>query len=125
MKKISWLLLGLSFIAFFLACESITGPEKKANVIMLEGPIFEDGYTIFYYKGRVKNIGTANAKFTKVYIYIRKSDNSLIAQEYTYVDDDDLAPNETSVFDVLISDSGRTIRDHMDKAKTTYEIKWD
>jgi hypothetical protein len=92
---------------------------------LLEGPLFEDGYTIFWYKGRLQNIGQANAKFTKVYVYVRKSDNTLLAQEWTYADDDDLAPQETTAFDVLFSDDSHSIRDQMDKGKTTFEIKWD
>lgn len=120
-------LLSLCVILLLSSCESPTSsePEKAANVIMFEGPIFEDGYTIFWYKGRVKNVGNANADFGKIYVYVRKSDNSLIAQEWSYIDDTDLAPQETSAWDVLFSDDNHAIRDAMDKSKTTYEIKWD
>ena len=117
-------------LAALTACKSpedtnIPEPDKQANVIMLEGPLFEDGYTIFWYKGRVKNIGQATAEFAKIYIYCRKSDSTLIAQEWSYIDDTEIVPDETSAWDVLFSDDNHSIRDQMDKAKTTYEIKWD
>lgn len=120
------LVIGLILLAL-ISCKSpeSSEPEKLANVVMIEGPIFEDGYTIFWYKGRVQNKGDATASFSKIYIYIRKSDNTLIAQEWSYVDDTDLTPSETSAWDVLFSDDSHSIRDAMDKSKTTYEIKWD
>jgi hypothetical protein len=106
-------------------CESLTGPEKKANVVMIEGPISEDGYSIFYVKGRVQNKGDNTAMFTTITIYIRNSLSGLLAQETTYIDDTELVPGETSPWDTIFSDSGRTIRDQMDFSKTTFEIKWD
>lgn len=115
------------FISIILlaGCESIMGPDKKANVVMIEGPIFEDGYSIFFVKGRVQNKGDNTAMFAKVTIYIRNSSGNLIAQETTYVDDDELTPNETSPWDTLFSDSDKGTRNQMDFSKTTYEIKWD
>jgi hypothetical protein len=128
MKRI--FLLCFSLIALFASCESPESSEptpvaKHAKVVVIEGPLFEDGYSIFWYKGRVRNDGEITAKFSKIYFYIRDSGNSLIAQEWTYIDDTDLVPAETSAFDVLFSDDGHSIRDRMDKSKTTYEIKWD
>ena len=124
MKKIYLLCISLALI---VSCKDLTSPEpeKHANVIMLEGPLFEDGYIIFSYKGRLQNVGQINAKFTKVYVYVRKSDNTLIAQEWTYADDTDLAPQETTAWDVIFMDENHSIRDQMDKSKTTTEIKWD
>ena len=131
MKKICLLCMGLIFWA---ACESSTSPPtptpptppaKHAKVVVIEGPIFEDGYIIFWYKGRVRNDGEITAKFSKIYFYVRDSGNSLIAQEWTYIDDTDLVPAETSAFDIIFSDENHSIRDKMDKSKTTYEIKWD
>lgn len=127
MKKAFFLMVICLCLA---SCESPNSPEKEevkltANVIMIEGPVFEDGYTIFYYKGRVQNTGTASAKYAKIYVYLRKTDGSLIAQEYSYVDDTDLAPSETSPWDVIFSDGDKVKRGAMDKSKTTYEIKWD
>jgi hypothetical protein len=121
------LLLLLAIAAIWTCKSSTTSPEapKTANVVMLEGPNFEDGYSIFWYKGRAQNKGTAAASYAKVYIYIRKTDSSLIAQEWTYLDDTDLQPGETTPFEVLFSDDDHSIRDHMDKSKTTSEFKWD
>jgi SLAP domain-containing protein len=92
---------------------------------MIEGPIFEDGYTIFYVKGRVQNTGDNTAMFAQITIYIRNSSSGLLAQETTYIDDTELAPNETSPWDTIFSDSDGTMRSKMDFSKTTYEIKWD
>jgi hypothetical protein len=127
MKRLFFLCIGLAALA---ACKNVTDaltpePVKHANVIMLEGPIFEDGYIIFEYKGRLQNVGEVTAKFTKVYVYVRKSDNSLIAQEDTYADDTELVPQETTAWNVIFMDENHSIRDQMDKSKLTYEIKWD
>jgi hypothetical protein len=122
-----WAILGFVLFLALAGCgkDSILGPDKKANVVMIEGPVFVDGYTIFEYQGRVKNNGDATAKFAKVYIYLRRSDSSLIEQDYSYVDDTDLASGETSPWDVLFSDDDHVKRNIMDKSKMTYEIKWD
>jgi len=122
-----WAILGMILCILFSGCgkDSILGPDKKANVVMIEGPVFVDGYTIFEYQGRVKNNGDATAKFSKVYIYLRRSDNSLIEQDYSYIDDTDLSAGETSPWDVLFSDDDHMKRNTMDKSKMTYEIKWD
>lgn len=99
--------------------------EAIANVIMIEGPIFEDGYSLFTYKGIVKNIGNKKAEWVKIYIYIRKSNGDLITFDYSYADDYELDPGETSPWDVLFWDPDKKIRNSMDKSKTTYEIKWE
>ncbi len=127
MPKVCWPFLVILFLA---ACESPSSsdapaPVKHASVVMIEGPLFEDGYTIFWYKGRVRNDGQGTAKFSQIYFYLRDSGNNLIAQEYSYIDDTELVPQETSAFDVLFSDDNHSIRDHMDKSKMSYEIKWD
>ena len=96
-----------------------------ANVVIIEGPLFVDGYTIFYIKGRVQNQGKTRASFAKVTFYVRTSASVLLAQETSYIDDYDLDPDETAPFEVLFSDSGRAIRNAMDFSKTTWEIKWD
>jgi hypothetical protein len=103
--------------------DSPLGPGKKANVVMIEGPVFVDGYSLFEYQGRVKNAGDATAKLTDVYIYLRRSDNSLIEQDYAYVGE--LTPGETAPWNVLFWDEDHAKRNAMDKSKTTYEIKWD
>lgn len=125
-----WGILIAVLCSLFFGCDkdslfSPVTPTKKARVVMIEGPIFVDGYSIFQYQGRVLNDGDATAKFTKVYIYLRHSDNSLIEQNYTYVDDTELAPGETAPWNVLFSDDDHAKRNAMDKSKTTYEIKWD
>jgi len=127
MRRFCFLLIAITFL---VACESPSSsepepPAKHANVVMLEGPLFEDGYLLFEYKGRLQNKGDATAKFTKVYVYVRKADNALIAQEDTYADDTDLIPQETTAWNVLFWDDTHSIRDQMDQGKLTYEIKWD
>ena len=122
-----WAVLITVLCILFSGCgkDSPFAPDKKANVVMIEGPVFVDGYTIFEYQGRVKNNGDATAKFAKVYIYLRRSDSSLIEQDDTYIDDTDLTPGEASPWNVLFSDSDHAKRNAMDKSKMTYEIKWD
>lgn len=102
-----------------------TTVPAKANVVVIEGPIFEDGYSLFSVKGRVQNKGDATAKYAKITIYIRDSGSVLIAQEWSYIDDTDLMPNETSPWSVLFWDENKSIRNKMNFSKTTWEIKWD
>lgn len=122
-----WVVVCLGLVFFLENCSSPSSsePPAKANVVMFEGPIYVEDELSFSYKGTVKNSGNKNAQFTKVYIYLRKSDNSLIDQEDTYVDDTDLAPQETSAWEWMWLDFDGSIRAKMDKTKTTFEIKWD
>jgi SLAP domain-containing protein len=124
-KRFLFIVIIFLVIIFSFGCDSLFGPDKKADVVMFEGPIFEDGYTIFYVKGRVKNQGDNTAEFTQITIYIRDSAGGLIAQETTYIDDNYLSPGNTSPWSVIFSDSEHNIRDQMDFDETTYEIKWD
>jgi hypothetical protein len=115
-------------LALFASCDvlkTITEPDKKANVVMVEGPAFEDSSASFLYKGRVQNQGDTTAGFTRVIIYIRNSSSALLKQAETNLVDVALEPNETSAWEVKFSDENRTLRDSMDQAKTTYEIKWE
>ena len=125
MKK--WMVLWLGLFVF-ASCDTAKDIAKaliKANVVMIEGPIFEDGDTNFYYKGRVQNKGTAGAISCRVHIYIRNSAGTLLAQNYNSTYESTLSPNETSGWHVLFTDDGRKIRDALDPSKMTYEIKWD
>ena len=133
--KIKILIWGFLFL-FLIACEKenewstlpgLPEPEETpiANVIMFEGPIYEDGNLIFTYKGVVKNVGNKLAEYVKIYIYIRKSDSSLITYDYMYADDPHLNPGETSPWSLIFWDDDKKIRNQMDKSKMTYEIKWD
>jgi len=122
-----WVILIAVLCIPFSRCgqDSLFAPTKKANVVMIEGPVFVDGYSIFEYQGRVKNNGTATAMFTKVYVYLRRSNNSLIEQNFSFIADIDLASGEMAPWSVLFSDGNYAKRDAMDKSKTTYEILWN
>lgn len=127
--KRALLYVAVCLIVLAPACKSLLDPDEPtaptANVVMIEGPILEDYSSFFIVKGRVQNKGTAAAKFGKITIYIRSVSGGLIAQDWSYLDDTDLQPNETSPFGVLISDDNHSIRNQMDFSKTTWEIKWD
>ena len=99
--------------------------RRISNVVMIEGPIFQDSYSLFEYKGIVKNIGNADAEWVKIYIYVYNSAGNLLDYEYTYADDYMLAPGESSPWNVLFWDDQKSTRNQMDHSKTTYEIKWD
>ena len=108
------------------ACKSLLNPDEPAGrqtLSLLKARSLRTATSLFFVKGRVENSGNAAAKFSKITIYIRNSSSGLIAQDWTYVDDTDLQPNETSPFDVLFSDDNHSIRDKMDFSKTTWEIK--
>lgn len=125
MRRFALLFLILALIASSDACKSSSEPDKNANVVMIEGPIFVDGTTNFTYKGRVQNKGQARAGFTRVIISIRNSSASLLQKGETNVEDAALEPNEISTWEMTFSDPNRTLRDSMDKDKLTYEIKWE
>jgi len=125
MRGFAFLFLILAFVASCDVLKTITEPDKKANVVMVEGPAFEDSSASFLYKGRVQNQGDTTAGFTRVIIYIRNSSSALLKQAETNLVDVALEPNETSAWEVKFSDENRTLRDSMDQAKTTYEIKWE
>lgn len=110
-------------LAFFFC--NLSPLKKEANVVMLEGPIFENSAKIFYYKGRVQNKGGGKALWLKIYIYIRDSAGNLLAQEETYADDYELEPGKTSAWDVIFSYDEHSLRAAMDQTKTTYKIEWD
>jgi hypothetical protein len=125
MRRFAFLFLILALFASCDVLKTITEPDKKANVVMVEGPTFEDGSSGFLYKGRVQNQGDTTAGFTRVIIYIRNSSSALLKQAETNLVDVALEPNETSAWEVKFSDEDRTLRNSMDKAKLTYEIKWE
>ena len=125
MRRFAFLFLILAFVASCDVFKTITEPDKKANVVMTQGPTYEDRANDFTYKGTVQNQGDATAGFTRVIIYIRNSSSALLKQAETNFVDVALEPNETSAWEVKFSDENRTLRDSMDQAKTTYEIKWE
>jgi hypothetical protein len=121
--KTKLLIMPLLCLTFFFC--NLFPVKKEANVVMVEGPIFESSATIIYYKGRVQNKGGGKALWLKIYIYIRDSAGNLLAQEETYADDYELEPGETSAWDVIFSYDEYSLRDAMDQTKTTYKIEWD
>jgi len=99
--------------------------KSAANVIMAEGPLYKDTQWTFTYFGIVKNIGNKKAWFTKIYIYLHDSNGNLVDYDWTYADDTELDPGETSSWEWIWWDDNRELRNKFDKSKTTYEIKWD
>lgn len=99
-------------------------PAPKANVIMHEGPLWRVSASgnLAYHYGIVKNIGNRTADYTKVYIYLYKSDGGLLLFEYTYADKTEIQPNDTSPWEVLWWYPD--IKDQFDPSKTKYEIEW-
>ena len=127
MKKLVILIVAVSLLMISPACKNIFGPDdpETANVVLIEGPIFEDASFYFWVKGRVQNTGTITATFAKITIFIRDAAGTLLAQDWSYIDDTELVAGETSAFDVIIDDDGGGVRAAMDFSKTTWEIKWD
>ena len=125
MRRFAFLFLILAFVASCDVFKTITEPDKKANVVMLEGPAFEDGSSSFSYRGRVQNQGDTTAGFTRVIIYIRNSSSALLKQAETNLVDVALEPKESSNWEVIVPDADRVIRNGKDDSKLTYEIKWE
>jgi len=120
MKKI-W--AGVFLAVLVLAYGMVAGQEKKPRVTMVEGPVYEEIGPILAYKGVAKNVGDTAAESVRVYIYLRRSDGSLITHNYAYLEV--LRPGETYPWEIFFADAEETLRHSMDRAKTTYEIKWD
>ncbi len=124
MKK---LVIACAIILSIVACKSSDngGGGGTANVVMVEGPTFEDGTIFFNYKGVIKNTGSAEAKDIRIYIFVYRQDGTTIDQEWSFADSRNLAPQATSPYTIRFSDDGSWIRDQMDQSKTNYEIRWD
>jgi hypothetical protein len=124
MKKLA---LVCVIILSIVACKSSSDGNGGGtpNVVMVEGPTYEEGDIFFQYKGMVKNTGTAQANGVKVYIFVYRADGTTIDQEWSLVDSQSLASQATSTYTIRFSDDGRWIRNQMDHSKTNYEIKWD
>lgn len=124
MKK--WTIAGFILLAL-VACKSSSDGNGggSANVVMVEGPAYEEGDIWFHYKGMVKNTGSAQANQVKVYIFVYRADGTTIDQEWSLTDTQSLASQATSTYTIRFSDDGRWIRNQMDHSKTNYEIKWN
>jgi len=125
MKKASRhnILLFFAFFSLVVSCD-VFNPEKYGDVIMVDGPRYEDGTTTFSYVGTVRNNGQGKALYVRVYISLKNPDDALLAQGYMLVDKTDLEPGESSTWRVTFDDENLELRDLMDEAKTSYDITW-
>jgi uncharacterized protein YcfL len=124
MKKLAFVCV---ILLAMVACKSSSDGNSggTANVVMVEGPTFEEGDIFFQYRGMVKNTGAAQATQVKVYIFVYRADGTTIDQEWSLVDSQNLAPQATSTYLIRFSDDGRWIRNQMDHSKTNFEIDWN
>jgi hypothetical protein len=116
-----FLVLGLCLTVF--SCD-IFNPKKFADVILVDGPRYEDEDKSFSFTGTVRNIGDGKALFVRVYIDLFNPNNEFLAQSQILVDKTDLDPGESSAWRVTFDDEGRLLRDLMDESKTNYDITW-
>jgi hypothetical protein len=129
MKKITFSIV-LITLSLLIGCDSTktrglpTFSKPHADVIMLDGPTFEDDGYFFYYKGHVKNIGEEPAALANVSIYLYKNDGAELASEMAYVDNIKLEPGASSAWTVKFADDTHSIRDQLDKSRTQYKINW-
>lgn len=125
MKKVleSKILFAFALCLLLFSCD-VFNPKKYADIIMVEGPRFEEGDVTFSYVGTVQNIGQGKALYVRVYIELRNPNDVLLAQGYHLVDKTDLEAGESSVWTVTFDDENREIRDMMDESKTDYDITW-
>jgi hypothetical protein len=125
MKKMMRLKACLALVLCFLfySCD-IFNPKKFADVIMVDGPIYEDADETFSMIGTVQNIGDGKALFVRVYIELRNPGNAFLAQASHLVDRTDLEPGESSPYRVSFEDADYNLRDLMDISLTRYDITW-
>lgn len=98
--------------------------ESGADVIMISGPLYKEDEWSFTYFGKVKNQGTYEASFVKVYIYLNDSNGNLVDYDWNFIDKTDLKPNEQSPWSWTWWDENRSLRNKIDKSKTEYDIEW-
>jgi len=91
---------------------------------MIQGPKYKETSGTFSYFGIVKNIGTYEASFVKVYIYLNDTGGNLVDYDWNYIDKTDLKPNEQSSWEWTWLDFDGSLRKKFDKSKTEYEIEW-
>ena len=106
-----------------VSCD-LFNPKKFADVIMVEGPKYEDAVTSFSYIGTVRNVGGGKALFVRVYIDLKNPNGDLLAQGYCLVAKQDLESGESSSWQVTFNDEDFELRDLMDNARTSYDITW-
>jgi hypothetical protein len=117
------------FLLAALVCLAVVScdlfnPKKFADVVMTEGPRYEDGGTSFSFVGTVRNVGEGKALFVRVYIDLKNPNGDFLAQGYHLVDKQDLEFGESSTWRVTFEDEDFELRDLMDESRTTYDISW-
>lgn len=73
---------------------------KPLGIEILSSDDYIDGYNHMHVTGEVKNQGTINANFTKVFSTFYDSNGTVVGTAYSYTEPTHLAPNETATFDV-------------------------
>lgn len=111
-------------LCFILVSCDIFNPQKFADVVMVDGPRYQDGDTVFSYTGVVRNVGDGKATWVRIYIDLRNPNGDLLAQSYNLADTSDLEPGATSTWTVTFNDESRDLRDLMDESRTSYDITW-
>jgi hypothetical protein len=101
------------------------GGVLAEGLIISEGPAYERGDPVFYFKGIVRNNGRAAARGVRVYVYMRDASGVFITHAWTFADENDLEPGESSAWTVMVTDEGGSLQRTMSLDKTTVEIKAD
>jgi hypothetical protein len=119
----SKIFLALTICSVLVSCD-LFNSKKYADVIMVDGPRYEEGNATFSYTGTVRNIGEGKALFVRISMELRNPDDILLAQGNQLVDKTDLEPGESSTWRIIFDDADREIRDLMDESKRSYDITW-
>ena len=106
-----------------VSCD-LFNPKKPGNVVVIEGPTWEDAGDSFSLVGRVQNIGEGRALSVKIFVSFFDTENNPLITAYDVVDKINLDPGETSPFSIDVNDPDYEIRDLMDPTNTTYDISW-
>ena len=73
---------------------------KMEGIEILSSSDYIDGYDHMHVTGEVKNQGTLNANFTKVFVTFYDSTGTVVGTDYDYTEPTHLTPQETATFDV-------------------------
>ncbi len=117
------ILLAVLVCLAVVSCD-LFNQKKFADVIMAEGPKYEDGGTSFSFVGTVRNVGGGKALYVRVYIDLKNPNGDLLAQGYCLVEKQDLESGESSPWQLPFEDADFELRDLMDNSRTSYDITW-
>jgi hypothetical protein len=117
------LLLSLFLLA---ACKSNETPNGIIAFKMASGsPQYNYYSTFFICDGTVYNDGNIGAKLCRMYITIKDTNSTTLATNSGFLDPPDVPSSAKATFAIRFDDVQKNIWNRMDKARMTWEVKYE